>query len=497
MDPVKVLSRAGAFDKFLNKFDGGVEILDDLDDHWTAKNHKLERRYLLEDLQDLAAAKSVRITILSGDVHLAAIGQFYSHPKLGIRKDRDHRYMPNVISSAIVNTPPPDMMADVLNRRNRVHHLDEKTEEDMIPLFTEDVDGKKRNNKCLLPRRNWCSIREYNPELSPPPTPTDEHSANPPLLGLLRRLSTKRQDSFNRDPSPSRPGLLRRLSTKRQDSFPATRVTDSRPPISNNGTGLLRRLSLSRGRPSADADHPAPPKRTLSLTRDFNPGSLFRRLSTRRKADSGGINGYGSETDDEEPAYRGRNEGWRGGPRMRGGAGDERMLGGRDKGKQVVGYNDEPYYSFDESRSPSPTPKSRGGDAGRTHERPPQGYRNHNTAERGAAAEGGVVPVRGFHRAPTGLSEKAAKRGREVSEMEAINLQGGLDICLNVEVSKKDPAGITTPYRLLVPALWYQGEEAKVQERKEGMVKRWMSFGRGRREKDDGERGVESEEEDR
>jgi len=182
---------------------------------------------------------------------------------------------------------------------------------------------------------------------------------------------------------------------------------------------------------------------------------------------------------------------------MRGGAGDERMLGGRDKGKQVVGYNDEPYYSFDESRSPSPTPKSRGGDAGRTHERPPQGYRNHNTAERGAAAEGGVVPVRGFHRAPTGLSEKAAKRGREVSEMEAINLQGGLDICLNVEVSKKDPAGITTPYRLLVPALWYQGEEAKVQERKEGMVKRWMSFGRGRREKDDGERGVESEEEDR
>ena len=31
--------------------------------------------------------------------------------------------MPNIVSSAIVNTPPPDMMADVLNKRNKIHHL--------------------------------------------------------------------------------------------------------------------------------------------------------------------------------------------------------------------------------------------------------------------------------------------------------------------------------------------------------------------------------------
>jgi len=41
-----------------------VEILDDLDDHWTAKDHKDERRVVIEDLQDLAADKSVRVTIL-------------------------------------------------------------------------------------------------------------------------------------------------------------------------------------------------------------------------------------------------------------------------------------------------------------------------------------------------------------------------------------------------------------------------------------------------
>ncbi|KAL8823621.1 MAG: hypothetical protein Q9191_005694 [Dirinaria sp. TL-2023a] len=176
MDPIKAMGRAGLLGGFLNKFDGGVEILDDLDDHWTAKNHKQERKYFIEELQELAAEKSIRITILGGDVHLAAVGQFYSNPKTKIPKDQDHRYMANVISSAIVNTPPPEMMGDILNKRNKTHHFDHETDENMIPLFTHDVNGKARNNKRLLPRRNWCSIREYHPGSTPPPTPTDAGS---------------------------------------------------------------------------------------------------------------------------------------------------------------------------------------------------------------------------------------------------------------------------------------------------------------------------------
>ena len=64
MDPVKAAGRMGILGNFLNKFDGGVEILDDLDDHWTAKNHKHERNWLIEELQILAAEKSVRVIIL-------------------------------------------------------------------------------------------------------------------------------------------------------------------------------------------------------------------------------------------------------------------------------------------------------------------------------------------------------------------------------------------------------------------------------------------------
>ena len=64
MDPVKALGRAGLLGGFLNKFDGSVEILDDLDDHWTAKKHKRERNWFIQELQELAAEKSARVTIL-------------------------------------------------------------------------------------------------------------------------------------------------------------------------------------------------------------------------------------------------------------------------------------------------------------------------------------------------------------------------------------------------------------------------------------------------
>ncbi len=66
----------------------------------------------------------------------------------------------------------------------------------------------------------------------------------------------------------------------------------------------------------------------------------------------------------------------------------------------------------------------------------------------------------GFHRRPTNLSQKAAKKSQtnDADQSGHIDLEGGLDIALNCEVSQKDPAGITVPYRLLVPALFYEGE---------------------------------------
>lgn len=355
MDPIKALGRTGLLGNFVNKFDGGVEILDDLDDHWTAKHHKDERNWFIRELQHIASTKSVRVTILGGDVHLAAVGQFYTNKKLNIPKDKDYRYMPNVVSSAIVNTPPPEMMADILNKRNKVHHLDPYTDEDMIPLFTHDTDGKKRNNTHLLPRRNWCSLREYKPGSSPPATPS------PP-------------------PSPG-----------------------------TEGPRLTRTLS------------------------DYTPGKMVRRMS----------------------------------------GGGQR---GRDRGPPMAYYNNPAYAAADEEQagvhsSFSPEreerPKSRRNSLTSLFRRrasvdsvdPPPGSSHSMPTPRNRtsfARDGSISTERPspFHRRPSVISKKGLRR-----EGEYVNLEGGLDICLNLEVSQKDPAGITMPYRLLVPALNYVAPE--------------------------------------
>ncbi|KAJ5823508.1 hypothetical protein N7447_005848 [Penicillium robsamsonii] len=341
MNSRKSLGKAGVLGGLVNRSGGNVEVFDD---HWAGKHLKSERTWLVEDLQDLAAEKSVRITILSGDVHLAAIGQFYSNPKLNIAKDQDYRYMPNVISSAIADIPETDLIADMLNKRNTVHHMDSNTEEDVVPIFVQDVNGKARNNKRLLPRRNWCSIREYKPGSTPPDTPESEiETPEPRPKKLQRTLSLGRGDKE----STGKPGILRRLST--------------------------------RG---------PPPTRTMS----FNRG--------------------------DEAAFNRR--------------------------ASVDG--------------------------------PAQPHENGDSYFPGIGS--GAPPRPGnFHRRPTNLSQKAAKKAAKQGDDGAgayINLEGGLAITLNLEISPQDPSGVTTPYKLLVPALYYNGTEYDPPPAQ--IVKGWRKF---------------------
>lgn len=329
--------------------------------------------------------------------------------------------MPSVISSAIVNSPPPEALADLLNKRNKVHHLDADTDEDMIPIFTHDVNGKPRNNKRLLNRRNWCSIRQYDPELSPPPTPqTDGPPSPPPRGGIMRRLSS-RGPSYRPESSAPPPGtgVFRRRQT-------------SGPPISSPGF-FARRGSTSR-RASTSSERPASVlSRTLSLTRkDFVPANLFRRTSKRRKPDSGGINGYGASSD-EEDSYTSSPKAYRSG--LRGGS------GGHSPNM------DEGYFPA----MPAPTARV----ATNPISQAP-------TSVAGSDVQQGLQRMR-FHRTPTGMSAKQLKK-----MPQNVNLEGGLDVCLNMEINPKDPAGITMPYRLLVPRLWHEEPPARVGGSREG-----------------------------
>jgi hypothetical protein len=165
--PVKFLHRRfGVGGGLFNQFDGSVDLLDDLDDHYTAKTHKHERRNLVERLQEIAAEFSVRITILGGDVHLAALGRFYSNPKLKLPVEKDNRYMANVVSSAIVNKPPPQAVANLLARRNKIHHLNHQTDETLLDFFNKDPGESNKtadHNHCTMPSRNFAMLTENSP----------------------------------------------------------------------------------------------------------------------------------------------------------------------------------------------------------------------------------------------------------------------------------------------------------------------------------------------
>lgn len=167
--PIKFLNkRFGVAGGLFNQFDGGVDLLDDLDDHYTAHQHKKERKALIHRLQEISKQHSVRITILGGDVHLAALGRFYSKASLNIPAERDFRYMPNIVSSAITNKPPPAAVANLLARRNKIHHLDHETDETLLEMFNKDpgidekgIDSKTaKKNHATMPSRNYAIITE-------------------------------------------------------------------------------------------------------------------------------------------------------------------------------------------------------------------------------------------------------------------------------------------------------------------------------------------------
>jgi hypothetical protein len=163
--PIRLLNkRFGLAGGFFNQFDGKVDLLDDLDDHYTAKQHKHERKELILRLQELSKEFSIRVTILGGDVHLGALGRFYSMPKLRIPAEEDHRYMANIISSAITNKPPPAAVANLLARRNKIHHLrDDATDETLLKMFDKQPGGNIKGaewNMCTMPSRNYACITE-------------------------------------------------------------------------------------------------------------------------------------------------------------------------------------------------------------------------------------------------------------------------------------------------------------------------------------------------
>lgn len=197
---------------------------------------------------------------------------------------------------------------------------------------------------------------------------------------------------------------------------------------------------------------PEKPKRSFSFSKgDAPPGGLFRRLSLR-----------GPPPTTSRAAF--------GGPQ------DRRRM-------SVDAYNRPP----ETSDSYFPTAHSQDG-------LPHPRFQPQSNAP--ASTRTPTPPRPNFHRCPTNLRRKsvvAKKQAEDDNEQgDHVNLEGGLHITLNCEVSPSDPAGITTPYKFLVPGLWYEGGlEPNAEPVKKGLLKRMFSKKKKRVEVE-----VEEEEDD-
>lgn len=78
--------------------------------------------------------------------------------------------MANVVSSAIVNKPPPQAIANLLARRNKIHHLNPETDETLLKLFNKDPGDSTKtanHNQVTMPSRNFAMLTENSPSNPP------------------------------------------------------------------------------------------------------------------------------------------------------------------------------------------------------------------------------------------------------------------------------------------------------------------------------------------
>jgi PhoD related phosphatase len=103
-------------EKMIGVVPGQHEIADDLRDHWTSPPHKAERLRLIHRLLAVSA-KGTRVTLLSGDVHVAAVGVIESDRiNPGDNASSSARVINQLTASGIVHPPPPGVALSFLER---------------------------------------------------------------------------------------------------------------------------------------------------------------------------------------------------------------------------------------------------------------------------------------------------------------------------------------------------------------------------------------------
>lgn len=139
------------------------EFYDDLLDEWVHDAHIAERNKTLLRLQDFAKRKSIRVTMLSGDVHCAAFSMFRTdkatRKATNLKPENDHRLMYSVISSAIVNVAPSPAVCMAYHYIANSWNPVEKTSEALVEMFERRPEhGKQVRHRKVMPNRNYTVL---------------------------------------------------------------------------------------------------------------------------------------------------------------------------------------------------------------------------------------------------------------------------------------------------------------------------------------------------
>lgn len=128
---------------------------DDLRDHWTSPAHLSERKRLVQRLLAFSSDAHCRVTLLSGDVHVAALGILESsrHPDGASNAS----VINQLVSSPIVHVPPAGLVRWALEKTAE----GEEEVDRGITMRMVDVPGRKRR---IVNQRNWLEL-DVEPDL--------------------------------------------------------------------------------------------------------------------------------------------------------------------------------------------------------------------------------------------------------------------------------------------------------------------------------------------
>ncbi len=140
----------------LGVFPGHQDLEDDLRDHWRSQPHKAERVRLIHKLLELSEIRKIRVTVLSGDVHVAALGLIESTQK---SSDGLYSMIDQLISSGVVHPGPGGIVLFAL----QYLFASQETIDTRISTKMTSFPGSSTR---FLGMRNYLSIE---PDVKPAP----------------------------------------------------------------------------------------------------------------------------------------------------------------------------------------------------------------------------------------------------------------------------------------------------------------------------------------